>query len=61
MNGYFGLKYISLADQRAYGLDSQNVTTEQVPLVVSPAEHIRLRRVQKDQLIEESTGLPPAI
>lgn len=45
MNGYFALKSVSLADERAYGLDTQNVQTEQVPLIVRPAEYIRLRRV----------------
>ncbi|GAB3906416.1 KUP/HAK/KT family potassium transporter [Larkinella knui] len=45
MNGYFGLKRISLADERAYGIDTQNVTTEFVPLIVRRAEVVRLRRV----------------
>ncbi|GAB3929289.1 KUP/HAK/KT family potassium transporter [Larkinella terrae] len=45
MNGYFGLKRLSLADERAYGIDTQNVTTEQVPLIVRRAEMVRLRRV----------------
>ena len=44
MNGYFALKNVSLADERAYGLDTQNVQTEQVPLIVQPAEYVRLRR-----------------
>ncbi len=44
MNGYFVLKNFSLADERAYGLDTQNVETEQVPLIVRPAEYIKLRR-----------------
>ncbi|WP_429653517.1 KUP/HAK/KT family potassium transporter [Spirosoma lacussanchae] len=45
MNSYFALKSISVADERAYGLDTQNVATEQVPLIVKPAEFVRLRRV----------------
>jgi len=44
MNGYFALKNVSLADERAYGLDTQNVQTEKMPLIVSPAEYVRLRR-----------------
>lgn len=44
MNGYFALKSVSLADERAYGLDTQNVQTEKMPLIVRPAEYIRLRR-----------------
>ena len=49
MNGYFGLKRLSLADERAYGLDTQNVETEQVPLVVRPAEFVRLKRVRRGE------------
>ncbi len=45
MNGYFALKNVSLADERAYGLDTQNVQTEKMPLIVSPAEYVNLRRV----------------
>ncbi|AQG78563.1 KUP/HAK/KT family potassium transporter [Spirosoma montaniterrae] len=45
MSSYFSLKRVSLADERAYGLDTQNVETEQVPLIVRPAEFVRLRRV----------------
>lgn len=44
MNGYFALKNVSLADERAYGLDTQNVQTEKMPLIVRPAEYVRLRR-----------------
>ena len=51
MNGYFGLKRISLADERAYGLDTQNVQTEQIPLVVRPAELVRLKQVQHQKKI----------
>jgi len=45
MNGYFALKNLSIADERAYGLDTQNVETEQVPLVVHVADYTRLKRV----------------
>nr|ARK13477.1 potassium transporter Kup [Fibrella sp. ES10-3-2-2] len=53
MNGYFALKRISLADESAYGLDSQNVATEQIPLVVNPANPIRLRRVKNKGNVDE--------
>ncbi len=53
MNGYFGLKRLSLADQRAYGLDTQNVETEQVPLIVRSAEFVRLRRVHREEGVEK--------
>lgn len=45
MKAYFFLKQLSLPDEKAYGLDYQNVTTEQVPLLVSPPKKLQLRRV----------------
>ena len=48
MNGFFALKRASLADERAYGLDTQQVATELVPLIVRPAEFVRLRRISKE-------------
>ena len=47
MNAYFALKRLSISDEKAYGLDYQNVTTEQVPLVVRPAEELPLKRVSR--------------
>jgi KUP system potassium uptake protein len=52
MNAYFLLKRFSIADEKAYGLDYQNVTTEQVPLIVQPAEDLKLVRMNH----HESTG-----
>lgn len=45
MNGFFALKTLSLADEKAYNLDTQNVTTEKMPLILHPAEYVRLKRV----------------
>lgn len=56
MSNYFSLKRVSLADERAYGLDTQNVTTEQVPLIVRPAEFVRLRRMEITPATETSAG-----
>lgn len=56
MSNYFSLKRVSLADERAYGLDTQNVTTEQVPLIVRPAEFVRLRRMETTPATETSAG-----
>ena len=56
MSNYFSLKRVSLADERAYGLDTQNVTTEQVPLIVRPAEFVRLRRMETTPSTETSAG-----
>ncbi|KAA9346372.1 KUP/HAK/KT family potassium transporter [Larkinella humicola] len=47
MNGYFFLKRLSLADEKAYGLDYQNVATEQVPLIVDRSKPIDLKRLTK--------------
>lgn len=44
MNAYFFLKKFSIADEKAYGLDHQNVTTEEVPLIVRAADEIPLER-----------------
>jgi KUP system potassium uptake protein len=45
MNTYFLLKRFSIADEKAYGLDYHNVTTEQIPLIVQPAEDLTLVRI----------------
>lgn len=50
MNAYFLLKQLSISDEKAYGLDYQNVMTEQVPLVVRPAERIPLERLNPDHV-----------
>ena len=45
MQGYFALRYISLTAQATYGLDTSNVITEEVPLVLSPLRDLRLDRI----------------
>ncbi len=44
MNGYFALKRLSFADESAYGLNNQNVDTEQIPLVVNSADYVQYER-----------------
>jgi KUP system potassium uptake protein len=51
MEGYFLLRTLSLSEERSFGLDTSSVTTELVPLVLSPAKDFELTRVQQ-------TGLP---
>lgn len=51
MEGYFLLRKLSLSEERSFGLDTSSVTTELVPLVLSPAKDFELTRVQQ-------TGLP---
>ena len=45
MDSYFLLKHLSLSDERAFGLDLDNVTLEKIPLIISPVEEIRLKRI----------------
>lgn len=45
MDYYFLLKNFSLSDERAFGLDLDNVTVEKVPLVIAPVKEISLRRI----------------
>lgn len=42
---YFLLKEWSLSEERAFGLDTSSVTVEKVPLVVSPARELTLKRI----------------
>lgn len=43
---YFLLKEWSLSEERAFGLDTSSVTVEKVPLVVSPAREINMKRIE---------------
>jgi KUP system potassium uptake protein len=45
MEGYFMLRRFSLSEERSFGLDTSSVTTETVPLVLSPAKGFELKRV----------------
>ncbi|HJS54474.1 MAG TPA: KUP/HAK/KT family potassium transporter [Chitinophagaceae bacterium] len=45
MRFYFGLKEISLSEEKGFGLDTSNVTIEKFPLIVSPITYPRLKRV----------------
>ncbi|KAA8485252.1 KUP system potassium uptake protein [Arcticibacter tournemirensis] len=42
---YFILKHVGLSEERGFGLDLSFVTVEKVPLIVSTAEDIRLKRI----------------
>lgn len=43
---YFILKRFSLSEERGFGLDLSFVTVEKVPLIVTPPEDIKLKRIQ---------------
>ncbi len=45
MDIYFVLKNLSLSEENAFGLDTSSVTTEKVPLIVSPPSDINLIRI----------------
>jgi KUP system potassium uptake protein len=45
MDGYFLLDSLSIAEDKAFGLDTSSVKIEKVPLVISPPKDIRLKRV----------------
>jgi KUP system potassium uptake protein len=45
MKFYFWLKEISLSEEKGFGLDQSNVTVEKMPLIISPAQRLPLRRL----------------
>ncbi len=45
LNAYFGLKGLGQSDKKAFGLDYSDTQTEMIPLVVTPAAHVDLKRV----------------
>ena len=42
---YFLLKELSLTEEKAFGLDTSSVVIEKAPLIISPAKHINLKRI----------------
>jgi KUP system potassium uptake protein len=45
MRLHFWLKEISLSEEKGFGLDTSNVTTEKFPLIVTPVASIKLNRI----------------
>ena len=45
MDIYFFIKKFSLAEEKAFGLDTSSVTVEKIPLVVKPIAGLKLKRV----------------
>ena len=45
MRLYFGLKEISLSEEKGFGLDPSNVVVEKFPLIVAPITNLRLKRI----------------
>jgi KUP system potassium uptake protein len=52
MDAYFWLHSVSLSEHSAFGLDTSSVTIEKVPLVISPAEGIELKRIKKEKTVD---------
>lgn len=44
MKVYFGLKEVSLSEEKNFGLDTSNVVVEKFPLIVSPVSNMKLKR-----------------
>jgi KUP system potassium uptake protein len=49
------LRRFSLSEERGFGLDTSSVTTEVVPLVLSPAKGFELKRVDELATSQELT------
>jgi KUP system potassium uptake protein len=49
MKIYFGIKSISLSEEKGFGLDTSYVNIEKFPLIVSPAPPLNLRRINTDE------------
>jgi len=45
MKLHFGLKDISLSEEKGFGLDTSNVVVEKFPLIVSPVTKLRITRI----------------
>jgi KUP system potassium uptake protein len=46
MKIYFLLKYLSLSEEKAFGLDTSNVLIEKFPMVIAPAKELNMKRVK---------------
>jgi KUP system potassium uptake protein len=47
LQGYFLLKKLSLSPEKAFGLETSNVSIERFPLIVKPLENIHLHRIKR--------------
>jgi KUP system potassium uptake protein len=45
MKIYFLLKYLSLSEEKAFGLDTSSVLVEKFPMVIVPAKELNMKRV----------------
>ena len=45
LNMYFFMKKLTISEEKAFGLDTSNVTIEKVPLIVSPPNNYKFTRI----------------
>ena len=45
MEAYFFIKSFTNSEDKWFGLDSSSVKVEKVPLIIRPAENVRLKRI----------------
>ena len=45
MDAYFTLKQVSLSEEKAFGLDTSNVTVEKVPLIIKQVKNCAITRL----------------
>ncbi len=45
MDSYFTIKQVSLSEEKAFGLDTSNVTLEKVPLIIKMVKNCELKRL----------------
>jgi len=55
LHGYFLINRMSIVDVKAFGLDTSNVVTENVPLVIAPPKTIDMRRITKKHYTFKAT------
>ena len=46
LNTYFKLKQLGQSDERAFGLEKNDVITEHIPLVYQPVQKVSLNRIK---------------
>ena len=56
LKSYFAIKSMAQSTAKAFGLDTSETRIEKIPMVVSPASNIKLKRVVKERHIKQSNG-----
>jgi KUP system potassium uptake protein len=53
LHAYFSLKNLGLSDEKAFGLDKNDVITEEIPFIFNTVEKNKLRRINTPYLMQE--------